>query len=51
MTGKAKAVKYPRVYVSTKTHLRIQRIALKMKKDQKDLGEKIVLAGIKALGL
>ena len=51
MTGKPKAAKYPRVYVSAATHLKIQKIALAKKTDMKDLGNKIVLAGLKALAL
>ena len=51
MTGKPKVVKFPRVYVSIATHLKIQKIALMKKVNMKYLGNKIVLAGIKAMGL
>jgi hypothetical protein len=48
---KVKSVKYPRVYISPAIHLKLQRIAKKQNKALKEIGNKIVLAGIKALGL
>ena len=48
---KVKSVKYPQVYISPATHLKLQRIAKKQNKNLKEIGNKIVLAGIKVLGL
>lgn len=42
-------IKYPRVYISAAVHARVQKIAKRLNKDMKDLGNKIVLAGLKAL--
>jgi len=41
---------YPRVYVSQKTHDRVKKIAKKNGTSMSKLGNKIVLAGLKALG-
>lgn len=43
-------MKYPRITVSEKVHARVARVAKKQKTTIKDLGDKIVLAGLKALG-
>ena len=40
---------YPRLYVTQKTHDRVKRIAKKQKTSIKDIGEKIVKAGISTL--
>ena len=42
---------YPRVYIKPKTHLRVVRLAKKHKTTMIALGDKIVNAGIKVLGL
>lgn len=44
-------MKYPRVVVSERVHARVLKAAKKQKKTMKSLGDKIVLAGLKALGL
>ena len=43
-------MKYPRVYVSERTHARVAKTAKKQGKTMKQLGDKIVIAGLKALG-
>ena len=51
MTNKKPApVKFPRVYVSAATHVRVQKVAKKLGKDMKEIGNNIVIAGLKALG-
>lgn len=51
MVHEVKESKYPRLSISVKTHLRVQKIAKKKALLLSDLGEKIAVAGIKALGL
>jgi len=41
---------YPRIYVTDKTHKRVMRAVKKAKTTQKELGDKIAVAGLKALG-
>lgn len=43
-------MKYPRIYVSEKVHAKVLRAAKKQKKSMKDMGDEIVLAGLRALG-
>lgn len=46
----AEKIKYPRVCVSARTHARVKRAAKKLDKDMKDIGNAIVIEGLKALG-
>lgn len=43
-----KYMTYPRVYVSEKTHARFKRLAKKRNLPMKAIGDKVVLAGLRA---
>ncbi len=43
-------MEYPRVYISVKVHARVKRAAKKEGVPMKKIGDKIVIAGLRALG-
>jgi len=47
MSEKNTKAKYPRVYVSAATHEKVRRLAIKRDKTMKDIGNEIVLAGLR----
>ncbi len=44
-------MQYPRIYVKAVTHKRIKKLAAKKKITMQELGDKIAVAGLKALSL
>lgn len=48
MAKKKEVKSYPRVYVSASTHKRVAALAKKEGKSMKEIGNRLVLAGLKA---
>ena len=44
------SIKYPRLYISAKTHKRVHKASKKEKETMKKFGEKVAIAGLRALG-
>ena len=51
MDDETKKKTWPRLYISDKIHARVKKAAKKQDVPMRKLGDKIALAGLKALGL